>query len=249
MGNRKSVVSSTPPRICSTGGIFLFASKIVSLYFDLLPIHKMNRICPRYINILNKIDFQKSYTSAAVLGRNLCFKSDLSLDKIYPNSRLKIFTPNPPASTGDKFSGYIPLEKLKITYSRSSGPGGQHVNTVNTKVDLRFKLNEVDWIPEKTKQKLMIGNFLLQLQNKITNEGYYVIKSDLTRSQQLNLADALEKLRSLIREYEIERPPPKEETLEKIRNRQLKSVRERLFLKRQRSQTKMDRQSPSNVDF
>uniref|UniRef100_A0A1A9ZK71 Large ribosomal subunit protein mL62 n=1 Tax=Glossina pallidipes TaxID=7398 RepID=A0A1A9ZK71_GLOPL len=204
----------------------------------------MNRICTRYLNILNKIDFQNSYTSATVLGRNLCFKSDLSLDKIYPNSRLKIFTPNPPASTGDKFSGYIPLEKLKITYSRSSGPGGQHVNTVNTKVDLRFKLSEVDWIPEKTKQKLMIG-----LQNKITNEGYYVIKSDLTRSQQLNLADALEKLRSLIREYEIETPPPKEETLEKIRKRQLKAVRERLFLKRQRSQTKIDRQSPSNVDF
>uniref|UniRef100_A0A1A9UH76 Large ribosomal subunit protein mL62 n=1 Tax=Glossina austeni TaxID=7395 RepID=A0A1A9UH76_GLOAU len=204
----------------------------------------MNKICTRYLNILNKIGFQKSYTSSVVLGRNLCFKSDLSLDKIYPNSRLKIFTPNPPASTGDKFSGYIPLEKLNITYSRSSGPGGQHVNTVNTKVDLRFKLNEVDWIPEKTKQKLMIG-----LQNKITNEGYYVIKSDLTRSQQLNLADALEKLRSLIRQYEIETPPPKEETLEKIRKRQLKSARERLFLKRQRSQTKIDRQSPSNVDL
>ncbi|KAI9585463.1 peptidyl-tRNA hydrolase ICT1, mitochondrial [Glossina fuscipes] len=204
----------------------------------------MNRICTRYLNILNKIYFQKSYTSAVVLDRNLCFKSDLSLDKIYPNSRLKIFTPNPPASTGDKFSGYIPLEKLEITYSRSSGPGGQHVNTVNTKVDLRFKLSEANWLPEKTKQKLMIG-----LQNKITNEGYYVIKSDLTRSQQLNLADALEKLRSLIREYEIETAPPKEETLEKIRKRQLKSARERLFLKRQRSQIKTDRQSPSNVDF
>ncbi|KAL9924768.1 large ribosomal subunit protein mL62 [Glossina fuscipes fuscipes] len=204
----------------------------------------MNRICTRYLNILNKIYFQKSYTSAVVLDRNLCFKSDLSLDKIYPNSRLKIFTPNPPASTGDKFSGYIPLEKLEITYSRSSGPGGQHVNTVNTKVDLRFKLSEANWLPEKTKQKLIIG-----LQNKITNEGYYVIKSDLTRSQQLNLADALEKLRSLIREYEIETAPPKEETLEKIRKRQLKSARERLFLKRQRSQIKTDRQSPSNVDF
>ncbi|KAL9928085.1 large ribosomal subunit protein mL62 [Glossina fuscipes fuscipes] len=204
----------------------------------------MNKICTRYLNILNKIYFQKSYTSAVVLDRNLCFKSDLSLDKIYPNSRLKIFTPNPPASTGDKFSGYIPLEKLEITYSRSSGPGGQHVNTVNTKVDLRFKLSEANWLPEKTKQKLIIG-----LQNKITNEGYYVIKSDLTRSQQLNLADALEKLRSLIREYEIETAPPKEETLEKIRKRQLKSARERLFLKRQRSQIKTDRQSPSNVDF
>uniref|UniRef100_A0A1A9WZQ2 Large ribosomal subunit protein mL62 n=1 Tax=Glossina brevipalpis TaxID=37001 RepID=A0A1A9WZQ2_9MUSC len=199
----------------------------------------MNRICN--VNVLNKICFEKSYISAFVLGRNLCFKSDLSLDKIYPNSRLKIYTPDKPISEADKFSGYIPLNKLQIIYSRSSGAGGQNVNTVNTKVDLRFKLNEADWIPEKTKQKLLTG-----LQNKITKDGYFVIKSELTRSQHLNLADALEKLRSLIREYEIEAAPPEKETLEKIRRRQQKAARERLYLKRQRSQTKADRQTPSN---
>lgn len=62
-----------------------------------------------------------------------------------------------PASKGDKFSGFIPLNNLQITYSRSSGPGGQHVNTVNTKVDVRFKLAEADWIPEKTREKLFNG--------------------------------------------------------------------------------------------
>ena len=36
------------------------------------------------------------------------------------------------------FSGYIPVKDLKITYSASSGPGGQNVNKVATKVDLRF---------------------------------------------------------------------------------------------------------------
>lgn len=105
------------------------------------------------------------------------------------------------------------------------------MNTVNTKVDLRFKLAEADWIPEKTKEKLLNGVsvfvilhsliiwWIFQLQNKITKEGYYVIKSDLTRSQQMNLADALEKLRTLIRGFEFEAPAATEETLEKIRKR------------------------------
>ncbi|XP_075153044.1 large ribosomal subunit protein mL62 [Haematobia irritans] len=204
----------------------------------------MNKICKSFISILSHNSLEKTYTSAAVLGRNLSFKSDLSLDKIYPKSRLQLYTPPPPTNTGDKFSGFIPINKLDITFSRSSGPGGQHVNTVNTKVDIRFKLAEADWIPEKTRQKLLVG-----LQNKITKEGYYVIKSDLTRSQQMNLADALEKLRTIIREYEIESPAPSQETMEKLRKRQEKAARERLFVKRQRSQIKADRQGPSAKDL
>ncbi|XP_005174916.1 large ribosomal subunit protein mL62-like [Musca domestica] len=204
----------------------------------------MNKICKSFISVLSHGNLEKTYSSAAVLGRHLSFRSDLSLDKLYPNSRLQLYTPPPPSNKDDKFSGFIPINKLEITYSRSSGPGGQHVNTVNTKVDVRFKLAEADWIPEKTRQKL-----LNSLQNKITKEGYYVVKSDLTRSQQMNLADALEKLRALIREYEIEAPPPSEETLEKLRKRQEKAARERLFQKRQRSQTKADRQGPSIADL
>ncbi|KAI8118659.1 hypothetical protein FF38_07085 [Lucilia cuprina] len=204
----------------------------------------MNKICRSFISVLSHSNLEKTYTSAAVLGRNLSFKSDLSLDKIYPNSRLQLYTPPPPANKDDKFSGFIPINKLEITYSRSSGPGGQHVNTVNTKVDVRFKLSEADWIPEKTRAKL-----LTSLENKITKEGYYVIKSDLTRSQQMNLADALEKLRNIIREHEYEAAPTSEETLEKLRKRQEKAARERLFIKRQRSQVKADRQGPSGVDF
>lgn len=136
------------------------------------------------------------------------------------------------------------MDKLEITYSRSSGPGGQHVNTVNTKVDIRFKLAEAQWIPEKTREKL-----IKVLANKITKEGYYFIKSDLTRSQQMNLADALEKLRTLIRAQEVEPATPSEETLEKLRRRQEKAARQRLQLKRERSQVKADRQAPGGIDF
>nr|CAL26742.1 CG6094 [Drosophila melanogaster] len=203
----------------------------------------MNKITSAFIRVLRQSS--SSGGTGNLLGRQLSYKSDLSLDKIYPGARLQIYTPPPPPSGSDKFSGFIPMDRLEITYSRSSGPGGQHVNTVNTKVDVRFKVAQADWIPEQTRQKL-----LKVLANRITKDGYFYIKSDLTRSQQMNLADALEKLRTIIRSQEAVAPaPPSEETLEKLRRRQERAVRERLQLKRGRAQVKADRQGPSGIDL
>ncbi|KAH8389466.1 hypothetical protein KR200_005997 [Drosophila serrata] len=222
----------------------------------------MNKITRAYISVLRQST--SSGGSSTLLGRQLSYKSDLSLDKIYPSARLQLYTPPPPVrsrvsvlvspsyssplqppGSNNKFNGFIPMDKVEITYSRSSGPGGQHVNTVNTKVDLRFKLAEAEWIPEQTRQKL-----LKELANRITKDGYFYIKSDLTRSQQMNLADALEKLRTIIRSQEVvEAAPPSEETLEKLRRRQERAARERLQLKRGRAQVKADRQGPSGVDL
>lgn len=54
----------------------------------------------------------------------------------------------------EKFNGYIPIETLKLTFSRSSGPGGQNVNKVDSKVDLRFHVSTAEWISEPIRQKL-----------------------------------------------------------------------------------------------
>lgn len=54
-----------------------------------------------------------------------------------------------------KFSGYIPLDKIEIKYSASSGPGGQNVNCVNTKVDVRFQVNSATWLSEEIRTKLL----------------------------------------------------------------------------------------------
>lgn len=60
--------------------------------------------------------------------------------------------------------------------------------------------------------------FYFQFKTKINSEGFLIIKSDMTRYQQMNLADALEKLRTMIRDAEkpktIELSPEK---LERIR--------------------------------
>lgn len=69
------------------------------------------------------------------------------------------------------------------------------------------------------------------------------MKSDLTRFQHLNLADALERVRNVIRELEKDLVPnePSPEKLAVIQRRHEKAARERLFIKRARSQTKLDR--------
>ncbi|KAG8227130.1 hypothetical protein J437_LFUL001674 [Ladona fulva] len=175
--------------------------------------------------------------------RPFCFKSAISLENLYPNKSLKIFTPQQTVeqSTGG-FTGHIPIEKLQITYSRSSGPGGQNVNTLNSKVDLRFHVESADWLSSEVRAKLMEMN-----KTKISKEGFLILRSEKTRSQQLNVADIMQKLRAIIRAAEAEPEPISEESEERARKRKLKAARLRLQEKRNRSFTKSQRQAP--VDF
>ncbi|XP_031628202.1 peptidyl-tRNA hydrolase ICT1, mitochondrial isoform X2 [Contarinia nasturtii] len=183
---------------------------------------------------------QQRQFSAVNAARQFSFKSDLSPETMYPNSKQKLFTPSPPPPRADnKFNGYIPMNAVTVTYSRSSGPGGQNVNKLDTKVDLRFHVKTSEWIPEAVREKLLITH-----KNQINKEGYFVVKSDLTRYQHMNLADALERVRNIIRQLEEELTPKElsPEKLAKIQRQHEKSARERLFIKRQKSQVKVDRQ-------
>uniref|UniRef100_A0A6M2DLI7 Large ribosomal subunit protein mL62 n=1 Tax=Xenopsylla cheopis TaxID=163159 RepID=A0A6M2DLI7_XENCH len=172
------------------------------------------------------------------------YQSSISLHNLYPNSSLKLVTPTKVESKSAGFSGFIPINEIDITYSRSSGPGGQNVNKVNTKVDVRFNIKNAKWIEESIKE-----NLLSQNKNSINAEGYLVVRSDITRSQQLNLADALERLRTIIRKaYTPIKADPSPESIEKQRRRNEKAIRERLIIKRHRSMIKEERRG-SNVDI
>ncbi|KAM4716257.1 large ribosomal subunit protein mL62 [Anableps anableps] len=95
---------------------------------------------------------------------------------------------------------HIPVERLTVSYSRSSGPGGQHVNKVSTKAEVRFHVHTADWIPEDVRQKIVEKN-----KNRINKAGELLVTSEASRSQQRNLSDCLQKISAIVAEAS-ERP-------------------------------------------
>jgi peptidyl-tRNA hydrolase ICT1 len=93
----------------------------------------------------------------------------------------------------------------------------------------------------------IFSNFI-QYQNNINKDGYLIIKSDLTRSQQLNLADALRKLRKMIRDLFIVPKQTSQYIKEKHRQRKIQAAQERVFNKRRRSEIKNCRRGIYHVD-
>lgn len=87
----------------------------------------------------------------------------------------------------------IPREELHFQYSRSGGPGGQNVNKVSSKAQLRWNARETTRLPERVKER-----FLALYGGRLTNEGEIVIASQLTRDQRSNHEDCLTKLREMI---------------------------------------------------
>jgi ribosome-associated protein len=88
----------------------------------------------------------------------------------------------------------IPAQALSFTAVRASGAGGQNVNKVASKVELRFDLWSCQELPAPVKQRLATAN-----RNRIDAEGQLRIVSQLTRDQGRNLEDARNKLAELIR--------------------------------------------------
>jgi ribosome-associated protein len=77
--------------------------------------------------------------------------------------------------------------------SRSSGPGGQNVNKVSTKVELRFNLNVTAIFSEEEKEIIF-----RKLKNKITKEGDLILVSQSERSQLMNKIVVTEKFYDLV---------------------------------------------------
>jgi peptidyl-tRNA hydrolase ICT1 len=96
----------------------------------------------------------------------------------------------------------IPLHAIEFNAVRASGPGGQNVNKVNSKAEIRFRPSQADWIPVDVRERL-----IEQQSNKINKNGELVITSQEQRSQFQNRDICLEKLKEYIEEAYLE---PKE---------------------------------------
>uniref|UniRef100_A0A7M4E5P5 Large ribosomal subunit protein mL62 n=1 Tax=Crocodylus porosus TaxID=8502 RepID=A0A7M4E5P5_CROPO len=148
--------------------------------------------------------------------------------------------PRPPTHSKTLSPGSQMVLRLSISYCRSSGPGGQNVNKVNSKAEVRFHLASADWIPEDVRQKIAVMH-----KNKISKSGDLIINSEVSRYQMRNRADCLQKIRDMILEATEKPQVKRKETSEMLIARVEKMNRERLRQKKLRSAIKQDR----SVDF
>jgi len=93
--------------------------------------------------------------------------------------------------TKDKIT--IPKDEIKIIFSRSTGPGGQRVNKVSTKVNLVWNIWRSRVLNTDQKQKI-----IKKWANKIDKDGNFIVASQSERSQSQNRKKAIDKLQSFI---------------------------------------------------
>ena len=85
------------------------------------------------------------------------------------------------------------IEEFEFITSKSSGKGGQHVNTTETKVTVVWNVFKSSALHNGEK-----GNILIKLRNKISAEGNLLVSSQKGRSQQANKEDAITKMIAMI---------------------------------------------------
>ena len=127
-------------------------------------------------------------------------------------------------------------KELKFKASRSSGPGGQNVNKVNTKVELRFLIQESSILTDLEKEMI-----LQKLIRRINSVGELLVVSESERTQLKNKEKVIEKFHALIKQALHTRKKRKK------RKPSQASIKKRLEGKRRHALKKSNRKKPETT--
>jgi ribosome-associated protein len=128
------------------------------------------------------------------------------------------------------------ITEFTFSASRSSGAGGQNVNKVNTKVELRFHVDNSTLLTDE--EKVILHQ---KLNHHITSDGFLVIRSQKERSQLRNKEITMDKFYILL----IKALTPRKKR--KATQPSKASIKKRLEVKRQQSEIKTSRKK--NNDY
>ena len=127
----------------------------------------------------------------------------------------------------------IPASEVSLSYARSGGPGGQHVNKTSSKVILRWNVRGSAVLGDEVRARLEE-----KLASRLTEAGDLLITSERYRDQARNVDDAVEKLVATLRGA-LARPKPRKAT-----RPTRASQRRRVDEKRRRGARKRERRAP-----
>jgi ribosome-associated protein len=129
----------------------------------------------------------------------------------------------------------IPASELDFAFVRSGGPGGQHVNTAATKVELRFDVDASPSLSDEHKQRIRGA-----LGSRITADGVLVLTSSEHRSQTRNREAAVARFQTLLADALRPRRPRK-------RTRRPRSADQRRLEEKRRTSEKKELRKPPEV--
>ncbi len=123
----------------------------------------------------------------------------------------------------------IPLSEIHFQFSRSGGPGGQNVNRIATKVELRFDIKHSSSFSEE--QRVLL---LQQLARRVDRRGIFHLSAQESRSQWMNRQKVLDRFRNVVahalapRKKRIRSVPTSTSREERLRTKKHRSAQKRL---------------------
>ena len=131
----------------------------------------------------------------------------------------------------------IPRSEFQFDFVRSSGPGGQNVNKVNSKAILKWDITNSKSLPVDVKNR-----FENRFHHRIGKDGIFTISSQRSRDQRRNIEDCIFKVKELVLSIVV---PPKT----RIATKPSKASKRRRLEAKQRKSNKKQMRRPPSLDW